>query len=270
MKIFESNFKKHPKISGELKKSNDRVSAEIGRIDTAPIAVVTQYGFSGQLKRLGKLLYGAIGQLSVLYRFISSNRMIRMGRFAKADTAQAVEAYTDRAIQNAHEATADTVPVAEAESYGVLQMGRMAAPVTAPAAEAESVKGMAMGKYAAPSAVVRILAHADKTIVLGRISEAEAAPGVNTKAAETFSTGKELTAGTAPSVAASTESSFSVIDEATASAAPGKMAAADRATVMGKTARAATWIEPYIDAEGYLVIKQAYNATPSGGFLEVE
>ena len=63
---------------------------------------------------------------------------------------------------------------------------------------------------------------------------------------------------------------FALASAVTATAAPAVPVCISGAIRFGHSIKAVSWIEPYIDAEGYLVIRQAYDAAISeDGYLEV-
>lgn len=294
MSIFDGKLRRLGKLGGSLTDKKPQLRVKITPLNDVPkVTLSSRGGFSGAWERAGKVLAGAARPLHILYRFLAASVGVLTGRKTKAGTAPVQEIEADSAPVAGVDAPLTPQPAADLD-VDSRATAQVAAPLTPQQSTAiRSGKMVLLARSAVMAAYTRApIAHI-RGIITGHAAGPLAVPGkvaafLRTTAARL--TSKAVAAGsaimesrfnqspagvsvngeTAPAEETAASVAFAAGKSATSIGAPTQVASIASGPAASHSAIMYTWIEPYVDEDGYLVILQAHGATLTDGYLEVE
>ncbi len=247
MSLFSVKVRRCGGIYGKLSNLTPELHADILPQKDAPCANIESCtGYTGNWERKGRYYRGAINRIIILYRFISAHAKMRMGHSARLISADANNA-------KAHK--------------GIL-LGHATRPDAKPATLAKAKRSVSLRRYIQPVAILIGNLFAAKKVMMRRKAWGDSAVGITSESGETFSVVAAVSGCSCDTVETSAADCF--ISKATAKVGTAEICNAEVKSTfaMRHGAKAVAWAYPEV-VDGYLIIRQAYEATPIGVVLEV-
>ncbi len=271
MSIFNGKFRRRGGLSGKVTDQTPRLQITITPRNNAPrVTIVQSSGFHGAWIRAGQFFGGTVKRISILYRFLAATVPVLLGFRAKPIAAPAAPAEADNAVTTATKAQASARPEAAAKLDRAERLGVFARAVAYNRAAAVYIRNILTGSKAAPEAAPGAVGRYRRELLLERKTKAVQAQAVIAESRiNKLRTGYAAAADAAAAVTGQTLLQSAAKIEAAGTAVPVQAAVVNVQIPVTFTARGAYWMDPYIDEEGYLVLRQAYGATMTNGYLEV-